>query len=146
MTAPKCAGCGELVVSRPALVYGAITGVYRCGGGYCEKNKAFIHQGVYRAPDSALERTAAEKFATEKLAECLTDDGPYRTGVLLLSYASELADKDCRIAGGFAMATVNLESAVDLIHMMKRLRGLADEIEALVNGRRPLPLQGGGNG
>lgn len=145
MTVPKCVGCGEDVVSRPALSYGAITGVYRCGGGYCVKTQAFIHKGAYRSPGSVLERTAAEKFVISQMTSFLGPDHPYRVGVVLLSYADG-GDGNTRIAGGLAMSEVNAGSAADFVEMIGRLRGLANELEAIVHGRLPLPLQGGGDG
>lgn len=144
MTVPKCVGCGESVVDGAAVAYGTITGVYRCGGGYCKANTAFVHRGHYRSPGSTLERTEAEKYVIDKLMSFLTGDTPYRVGVVLLSYASELPDDACRIAGGFAMGNADLANAVDTIQMIKRLRGLADELEALAKGNMPLPVQRGG--
>lgn len=142
----KCVGCGADVVSTAALKYGAITGVYRCGGGYCRGNMAFLHQGAYRSPDSSLERTEAEKFVVGELGRFLADDQPYRVGVLLLSYTGPEGPDDTHIAGGLAMGDVNVHSAYDLVQMIKRLRGLADELDAMVQGKKPLPLQAGGDG
>lgn len=145
MTAPKCVGCGEDVVSPPALSLGKIMGVYRCAGGYCAKSSAFIHKGAYRSPGSVLERTPAEKFVVEHMTRFLGPEHPYRVGVLLLSYADG-GDGYTRIAGGLAVSDINAGSEADFFEMIKRLRGLADEMEALASGKRPLPLQGGGDG
>ena len=92
-----------------------------------------------------LERTTAEKYVIDELGGFLSGDQPYRVGFLLLSYADP-GDGQSRIAGGLAMNEVNVGSAIDLVMMIKRLRGLADELDGIVAGRRPLPVQGGGDG
>jgi hypothetical protein len=145
VTVWKCAGCGADVVSQSALSYGKITGVYRCAGGYCSKGQPFLHKGAYRSSGSLLERTVDEKFVIGQLADFLGPEQRYRAGVLLLTYADG-RDGNTRIAGGFAMSELNAGSAADFVEMIKRLRGLADELEALAQGKRSLSLQGGGDG
>jgi hypothetical protein len=65
----------------------------------------------------------------------------YRMGALVLTCAPEPGKGDVRIVGVVGMKEVDTRLAPDLVALPKRLRQIADEIEALVQGKAPLPEQ-----
>lgn len=89
----------------------------------------------------AKKTTDAQHFIIERLRGMVGGKQPYRTGVLVLSYPATESGQDCRIASGIVMAEATKESALDIVLLVRRLRGLADELEATVEEKLPIPDQ-----
>lgn len=90
------------------------------------------------------ELTEAEKFVSAQLAAALKEGERFRVGVMLLTYASGTPDADCRIAQAVMLKSPDLASAMDLILMIRALRGLADHLDKLTRGEvKPGPMEPG---
>lgn len=88
------------------------------------------------------ERTEAEKLVAEEVARVLGEGKRWRAAVLIVSYKRPTdGERDVHLANAFAMR--NKEAALDVVMMIKRLRTLADELDQVVRGERPLPEQEG---
>lgn len=86
------------------------------------------------------ERTPAEREIAEELTRLLPEGGKWRVGALLLSHKREGdSERDVRIASAVMMRSK--EMALDMAHLVLRLRSLADELEQTFRGERPLPEQ-----
>lgn len=87
-----------------------------------------------------VELTSAQMFVHAELAKLLAPGSRWRAGAIILSYRTEAAsDRECNIANAIGMQ--NEGCALDIVMLIKRLRGLANELEEVVQGKRPLPAQ-----
>ena len=75
--------------------------------------------------------TAAQKFVNETLTALMPPDGPYRCGVLMLSYEPGNPGPNSRVAFGIGLRDASEECARDMVDMVKTLRLAADQVEAL---------------
>lgn len=82
---------------------------------------------------SEADYTTAQRYVIRELNRVI-GSGSFRTGVLLLSYPSEVPGDDCRFVHAVAMRQLTAESALDLVMLIRRLRVLADEVQATVDG------------
>ncbi len=76
-----------------------------------------------------------ETQVTEALSAIL-ELGGYRTGALCVTMAPIPGKGDVRIVSA-VLVRPNAESAPDLVMLPRRLREIADEVEAVVRGERP---------
>ena len=83
--------------------------------------------------------TPAELRIHAELARLLAPDTGFRAGVLVLTYKRDPAAEGLNFATTVQMT--GLDTALDVVMMIRRLRGLADELEAVVKGQAPLPKE-----
>jgi hypothetical protein len=80
-------------------------------------------------------RTPAEARVAAALRGILTEASGWKAGVLLLTYRRPDAASD-EVSMAHALGLVSLESALDVVMMVRRLRMLADELEQFVQGKQ----------
>lgn len=84
--------------------------------------------------------TDAQKQVHAELQRLLGEDTPWLAAAVLVTYKAEGAGpRDINIANAIGMRGTTIESALGIVQMIQRLRGLADELQAVVDGMRPLP-------
>lgn len=72
------------------------------------------------------------------------ENGPYRAGTLVLTMEPNEPNEPgqhVRILSAVMMNGIGKEQAVDMVLMIRYLRDLANDIEAVVKGNAPLPEQ-----
>jgi hypothetical protein len=84
--------------------------------------------------------TERETEVHEELRQ-LFERTDYRMGALVLTCAPEPGKGDVRLVSVVGMKEASKHLAPDLVALPKRLRQIADEIDALVQGKAPLPEQ-----
>lgn len=85
-----------------------------------------------------VEVEAAREKVKEELERLLLGS-PFRVVLLMLSYLGP--DGDTHIAHGSALQELDLESAHDFVLMAKSLRQVADQLDALILGKKPDELR-----
>jgi hypothetical protein len=86
--------------------------------------------------------TKRQEAVQEELRQLLARTD-YRVGALVLTCAPKPGKGDVRIVDvvGMSAKEIGPHLAPDLVALPKRLRQIADEIDALVRGKAPLPEQ-----
>lgn len=86
-------------------------------------------------------RTKAENHVGAVARE-LVEQGGYGVVAIVATYREPgSGERDRRLANAILMS--GPEAALDAVMLIRRLRTLADELEATVRGQRPLPPQDG---
>jgi hypothetical protein len=87
-------------------------------------------------------RTTAESAVASEVTRLLGDDKEWRVVALLATYKRPSdGERECHIAS--AVALRSKECALDYAYLIGRLRTLANELEDVALGRRPMPQQEG---
>lgn len=85
------------------------------------------------------QHTPAERRVMAELARLLGPETGFRAGVLVLTYKRDPAEEGLNFASTIQVA--GKDAALDAVMLIRRLRMLADELEAVVKGRQPLPKE-----
>lgn len=83
-------------------------------------------------------QTPAEARVAEAMSRVLTPESGWRSALLLCTYRRPgTSDRDVSMTHAIGMQTPL--AALDVVMMVRRLRLLADELEAFLPGAGPLP-------
>lgn len=87
-------------------------------------------------------RTPAESAVAAEALRLLGDNTKWRVVAVIATYKKPSdGELDVNITNAVAMRSK--EAALDYVMLIKRLRTLADELEQVAKGERPLPPQEG---
>lgn len=90
--------------------------------------------------------TRVEKFCANEVKRLIADDTEWRSATVIVTYKLAVdGPREVRIGNAIGLKAKTPEqiedAALDLVQLIKRLRSLADELEEMADGRRPLPEQ-----
>lgn len=85
------------------------------------------------------ELTSAEAVCHRAIAALLEPHTGFRAAVVIVTYGDG-SERGGRIANAIGMQPT-VQAATDAFILVQRLRRLADELEDVIQGKRPLPQQ-----